>query len=647
MKTRVSAIMTSAYRHLADERPLSPSRATQLLINYCRAQYLDSGYCGAFLSVPVTPDGPLPVPVSVSLDQHCGLVQTGNLVFNTSRKHKMSHKPLSFQRNSRVLLHWPALIRNADTLVYSNPVLALFLLTFSKVLEQYSPLLLESLQRKYAHDLRSLPSSFDDNGMTMYPTNVNSAAEYPTAELEVLNRLLADASTVPSFIQELLNNCSAQYFGKPRSKERYSIGRVHTGDGCVPKDAIDACSIIHIDDTSRCSRESVCHSPAQLNKHCCGDLTPMLREFWVAYHLARPWDTSKGWQRRYFAASGIVKSFGVAVNPNDEELLIINWERWLSYRTAAGYRAPYTRFVPEKLTGYVRTSYLNSDGRGMATYLSEAFKSGYPGLHVDLLGGLTKKVLNHLVRAWSVSNPLDEISIVSIEMLRRFSMNMRKQVFKKEQLRTVYSRGHTLIPNKSLVHDFVITVGDAARFTCRAVHSGRKVYFQPSWDIPNSLSTINPDKVDEYDLWHPKNLKPGVTILPDRAGPAYTFKFLESTGSIPHKGTITETLRRYDAMNRREFKRLVSGRRSTRAFTEEEDAAIIKYYRPKRSSRAQSTLCRICADRTPTAISSRARVLRRLLLKRRIYSLAKLPHGQYNSNIGKEIAAARKLCGDD
>ena len=229
-------------------------------------------------------------------------------------------------------------------------------------------------------------------------------------------------------------------------------------------------------------------------------------------------------------------------------------------------------------------------------------------------------------------------------------MNCNKRVFKQQNVVAVRSSAHEQIPPNTLQMDMTINIGGSPRYSCRALHTGRKVFFQPSWDVPISSCVRRADHTNEYDLWHPRNLKTGVTVLPDNQGPAFSYAFLtaeDNPAATPGYPEVLEYLERIGKLNKKQFKSLLGGRKPPVHFTEAEDAAIVQYYRPDRTPEDVRKLYTACLTRTPTAISNRARYLRKKLIQKGVYAIEKLPHGQYNATIAKEIAAARKLYHDE
>jgi len=648
-------LLVTVYQHLADKDIISPSDALKLLIEYCRCKHLESGYCGAFLNVPDTPHGNLPTSVGVLLDQHAGIIQPGPLGLDVAKGRK-AHQVTPFDKDSKILINWPALIRNADVLVYLNPVLALFLLTFSKVIEQHSPFVLESLQRKWAKDVRGLSQSFDVQGNSIYPYKGAPIPAYAVEE-DILHKMLYKLSRERgSFFTMLTNACAEQYYGKPRSAEYRSINRTYRGAkaGCVPRNSRDVCSIIQLDGSRSAPLVSVEISPdpSYLKRHPCRGLTPILRELWVAYHMATRWKSVPGVESIPLGASdGIVRKLGITLNP-DNDALVINWGLWFAYRASLRYYEPYIRLVQctNKSLGYIAPKAATVQTKP-SIHLSSAFEAHYPGSYLPS-EVLSEKFASQLGSAWAIdSDDLStKITVVSIEGLLRASIIRNTSMYKKPRLKAVRSSGHVKYSVEPLYFDFTIDEGGEVLYTCRAIHLGggtRKIYFQPSWYIPPLAYFYDVNISNEYLLWHPDNLLSGVTVLPDGGGPAFDFKRLIDTGTVPLHGSIHIRLTELSRLSRAKFKQSISGNRSTYRYTAKEDEAIIKYYRPDRTPEEHTAMMMVCNTRTVELISGRARTLRRELINKRIYDINKLPHGQFNHHIGKEIAKAKKRFGDD
>lgn len=628
---------------------MSPSEAFDLFLDYCHDTHIDRGYCGALLSPKVTPYGDAPTPVYMMLDQYNGLVQLGPVEkeIKCARWKWRNHQRKPFKTNSFMLLHWPALIRNAGELVYTNPVLAVFLLTFKDTIQQYSPFLLESLQRKYVQDIYKLPGSRDDTGANIYASTDISTSVSPDVEGVVLQDLLNSASKDVNFIGELLRCCSIHYSGMLRAKERYSLGHTIVSKEKVPKDTLDACSRLYLDDTSRCAHSFETLEPKLLHKLCGGHLTPMLREFWVAYHLAIPWNNRPGWQKPYFES--VVKQLGVAVLPGEPDLLLINWERWFNYRKSVFQHGPYRDFTytsgsrkMERSARKFLKALREEVNPKMHEHMARAFALKYPGLRFNPVA-LSTSVTNTMKKTWDMAEDdlVNAMSVVDTGALRQISMNNNKRVFKKLELGAVRSSSHAYVLPESPSCVVTVEVGGETKYTFRVIHTGRKMYFQPSWDVYPSVCFKRPNYENEHELWHATNLRHGVTVLPNGEGPAYSYELLTSKhvkSGTPQYPEVLEALQKYADFSRSQFRSFISPRRLPLHWTEVEDAAIIKYYRPKRSTEDTENLMAACPTRTMNSISNRARVLRAKLIKSRVFDIDKLPHGQYNATIGKAIA---------
>jgi hypothetical protein len=77
-------------------------------------------------------------------------------------------------------------------------------------------------------------------------------------------------------------------------------------------------------------------------------------------------------------------------------------------------------------------------------------------------------------------------------------------------------------------------------------------------------------------------------------------------------------------------------------FRPEEDAAILRYYRPGMSADSEAQLKATCFGRSLRSISMRAGTLRHEMMSQGIYDLTKLPHGQRSESLLLEIRNAKK-----
>ncbi len=570
------------------------------------------------------------IPTELLAAQNHGVGQFGQW-------RKRRRNPRKFASDSKAVVHWPTLIRDAYDLAFSNPSLAFFFYSFLPLIRLRSPFLAEALHRNY---VKSLHRYAENSGSRLKQSDA-SQVDVNEGESITAEALCYHLSTDKDFIAALQHSCSLTYAQIPPRKERFRMAAIR---GAYPKDYNQDSSLLYVGASDKCAPQLVMPSPGTLPSKSFGSpRTPaLLTELFVAHDLAKTWAKPPGWQKDYLENQ--VRTLGIAILPAAPGgVLFINWERWFQYRLSLRDVAVYKEAVAS-LPDFSRLA-RNPITAQFAPILSEVFFQKYRSiyLHPTAFPRHTQK----LEEEWGAGYSSQTVSAFSIKEMLSLRGRIRKMGETVAALsEPIPTRKYEMTP---LYLDFPILVNGES-VSCRAVHTGRKVWFIPPWKMTDALIFKNPNVVG--DAWDQKNLHKGVIKLPDTGELAFSLPYLgnrTNCPSAPSDPEVLEQIRIFASNAKRaifvkpEIKKEPSGAPRSRPFTKEEDHTITTLYRPGLTEEVKQKIADVCRDRNWTSISRRARQLRRRLIDRGVYNIDSLPHGRYNHKILREIATAREV----
>lgn len=544
--------------------------------------------------------------------------------------------PERLLRKSRICVYWPVLLKEAYDLIYTSIPLAMFLLSFKPLLQMYSSFLVEALQRNYAKCLHrrfavSLPTLKQSPSIQQ---------EVPGAEEVIVRELLEHLSEDEEFIRALQEMCCATYIGVTLRSERRT--RLHAKEK-FPLEQVRLSTLLPLVQQKKLLKTPTLPAqkwlPYELFGHA--ELPPMVDELLKAFHISKVWRKTEGWQKRY--VDNQVNTFGVAMLPVEPGgVLFIDWERWYTYRLSAGYQSPYRNAI--RANPYHKNAASLGAVSQYSPLLSDVMLSLYPDLHrrVTAYGEKT----DHLKRRWGENFNDVMVSAFSIQKLLDFRSRLRKRKETVDGSDKKVTRKYTL---KRLDYVFKLLVG-GEEVECKAVHTGRKLWFIPPWDMSYADIIKKKDRA-KGDLNNPNHLRKGVVVLKDTGETAYDVKFLAnralSPGTPPDPDVIEQLRQIARTLRRSDIKAVVAGNTTNGTknpihFSEYEDDFIIRNFRPNMRTETREALVEACSNRSMGAISQRATILRRRLISQGVYNLDDLPHGRYNHRIKREIDEAKQ-----
>ncbi|RLC83252.1 MAG: hypothetical protein DRJ03_17700 [Chloroflexi bacterium] len=203
-------------------------------------------------------------------------------------------------------------------------------------------------------------------------------------------------------------------------------------------------------------------------------------------------------------------------------------------------------------------------------------------------------------------------------------------------------------PREFAIQSPPIDAADGMRFKLYVIRVRQKVYFYVPWEMPTQYRTKAPR--------NPENPTPatGARIHPETGKWYFTLACLLTDPSSPlyKYPALHEWMRAYSRLTPARFNKLNKeaqrlhvdvAKRSTQGigrerFKADEDAAIVRLYRPEMTETDKEAILRACAGRQWHAIIVRANTLRNKMIESGIYSLERLPHRNYNAALKRKLA---------
>jgi len=658
-----------AYRAIVSSNPPRPYKVLKIFRDYLAAQWHPPGYCVHDLTATETP-----AQFQESLETYSGLGQKGPVVCKNRHGHR------EFRNSAQILVHWPTLLRQAADLPLLKPELALFLLGFRDVIRLKSPFVWEALLRRsrlVAHEVaksaRSRPyvETLEDLDQ---PTKFAAEVSALQAHLEVL-------ACDSVFIKTLQQVSAETYQNTSHTNAVSLISRRFRG---VDKAHRDACSILTLPDPFHGAPSNKFAVPRpmsveKLNDFACGNLNWILHELWVAHHLSTFLGTDRGaWVR------DIVKPLGVF---SGDKYLAINWELWVGYRNKLKLDSTYLDYVYPRHTsrGCLRDA---ARFKTLLPLISQRVMLDYPSLHVSPLtlpAALRKNLDKLWTPAWAntdIDTGAGATTVIPLELLYRLTRARYARTPSDLTSRPTAIKAAPVVDTTPLYFHFRIPTIDPKTlhnktYDCTAIYFGRKVYFQPSWDLPDPNIYCRPRPARGESRFissammaqvhgHTSDsdtgpaaryvLRHGVKRIPPDNRLAFSADVLLdpdfSVDAIRTSDMILE-IRRVATFRKADFKRILAlqavpadceaPRKDTSRWTYAADLAIKLLYRPDMTAEDKVKLLDACKPKPYLAITARAAVLRKELIAKGVYDINELPHKKYNYRIAQEITAAKKI----
>ncbi len=575
--------------------------------------------------------GTSPVPLLSRLETSSGLSQIGPFMFETFGNVK------KFQEDTRVLLHWPTLVRSLPTLSFTNPTLALFFLGFRDIIRARAPFVFDVLQRIYAEDIfKSAAEPLKSNeGVSVV---LARELRLHPVERSQLKRAIKALSSDALFISALQAAFHDAYIEDPPNIERRKLSSLQRTfpllKTTLPIAMRRQCSLLYLESEAIGSGilSLVPPTPEDLPLLCRGNLTPLLEELWFAHGLSFPWNgrlKKEPFQDR-IAPLGALLLIGGKQDRSRDTYLCINWELWLAYRTKKGKRKIYNTLIKAKapLEDFRPTGVTSKD-------VLQKLRLGMDKKYTTLSSISTETMDNTMERCWG-NIATRQTSIYSCTALRNISI---KAYTARTSLKLNSPYESPRPPLAFVTLDCRVKLDKERSYYFQVVHTGRTVRIVPEWDMTNiRLYIPGAPHTERY-------FRPGIAYLPDGYTLSYSVKFLlSSEDSLPPGEGLKEKLKEFQGMTRKALLSLKNGKPAGYhpKWSKQEDWAIQTKYRPQMSAEAKAELSKVCSTRKPNAISGRARMLRKQLISQGVDDISLLPHGAYNASIGKEIEAAKK-----
>lgn len=665
--------ITPITQALISGEPQSPLRTLKFLRGALLSDFY-KGYPVHFLDGEESPE-----LFAESLQIHSGLAQATQL----SSKSRKGRRELTAP--ARILVHWPTLLTQAMDLALLKPELAIFLLGFREVIGLKSPFVLEALTRHYSLTAR------EQVRLTRVKPYVETLDDIdlpisPAAERDSLRAYLNVLASDPVFISTLQQVSAETYLEVPA---KLALRGRSTHFRCVAKSHRDACSMLDLAGPLSCAPKFVRpipKLPADSTDFSCGHLNWILRELWVAYHLSRRFDNSRAGRDTW--EKDIVQNFGVA---SDKNYLIINWERWLGYRNKLKMTPTYLDYV------YPRNT-VKAKGRKASLFrtlfprVAQQVALDYPRMPaspLNLSSGVRKRLDILWGSEWSdtvVEEGLSNTTVIDLLYLRSLTRMRYKQSLGRRTIRPASGIAKVKADYSPLYYHFTIKSIDPKTlhkksYDCTAIHVGRRILFQPSWDLFDAriykrpkhsegdyayISSAGMAKEHEHTLDKDTGsavkyvLRNGVERLPPNDTLSYRAEVLldrDFSDTAPRTAEIIQEIRRVSSFTRKMFHNLCAiqlgamsdsddeepkARRSSRGWPYAADLAIKLLYRPGMTEEDTVKLLEACNPKTLYDIAHRACYLRKELIAKGVYDVNELPRSRYSAKLLREISAAKK-----
>jgi hypothetical protein len=604
----------------------SPSLVLRCLHEFLLSDYISEGSRGAEVWCLPNFSQVFEKSPESTLEARGGIGQLGPWTLTRTRSKKLVH-------TSRMLVHWPTLLREADDLMLAYPPMAFYLLSLRDVLYRKSPFVYYALHRKYITDLHRFGLN---NGAELQETPETYETIISEEESRVLKDMLKKLANDELFIYALQRASCEIYLDRPRASEIKSVS-VYRGN--LPKASAKHCSMLlpaRKDVMSEIpeSLDKMWNRVVYLEQHYGPkELKPFLEELLIARDIAEA--PTKSYVDNQIRKMGVARAPAKTGSP---PLFFINWDKWYEYRYKSHRRDYYIGLFGKKAQKERTLT-----PKDAVPWLGTMLQGDYP----SIVSGLAARpdIIKRLTEYWR--DELKDERLVSVINLKALDKIVRQLAARGwgEHSKHNQNRKHNN-PVDPLYLRLTLNGFDGRTYEVTAVHFGRTAKFIPSWEMTNA-SIYHPisDRVSSSKF---KKRRAGVFTVPVTGALCYTAKFLVDQQLSPQtprdSALYTELLDAAKNLKRRQFpqalKKPEGGRGLT--FRPEEDRAIIRLYRPKLTDEQWSELLGMCHFRDKEGIRRRAATLCRKLIDKGVYDIDELPHGQRNINLNKTIAEAKK-----
>lgn len=338
--------------------------------------------------------------------------------------------------------------------------------------------------------------------------------------------------------------------------------------------------------------------------------------------------------------------FGVAsikIPTEPQRYLAINWEKWGAYRASVG--APFMR---ELMYREFKADSMPPSGDKCAQRVREYFEANNKmpkptRVAVPATAGMLEVLSKGLARVLGLRDLGAFTQISTPNLDDKLKRQYRTECTRSGMQAPAMHRASLPVLYSTFTHS-----DDAGTYDFAVIHTGRYIRFRPLWDFdlpPERHFKPRPGRHKHK----PAKLLGGVCkhALQYYYSAEFMQMYTKDTPGYVKNEDLYIALHAFASLTRKEFQRHIDGtlgRRRKRhdAWSEDEDEAILQYYRPKMTSDEKTTLELACASRSAIAIRSRAKVLRARLLARGVFGLEHLPHKNYSAALMREIHAAKE-----
>jgi len=630
---------------------------------------------------PLVPNA-TPATIESWLSATCGLFCGAVPVVSMSR--------FEFCKNPKPVIgvHWPTLLSNITILHDRNPALALFVLSFKDVFAAHSPYVADLMSRFYAAQSQRHMSQGITSPLAAYLAVEERALAMACTELAM------DTSTAATvFRKTLVEECALRYRCQTRNMHRAKLSWWFRANGLGDESykhplRLDPCSLLDFNQSFQgpfvSGVERHIQFPGSLPKDTpaadntyrenqkqvfsCAVIPDALHEIWLAYDAAR-----------YLAPKFALDKAGVFIHNG---VIFIHWGRWFMYRNGIHRASFLLRFLKEPrevVSGFIGRKGTVCRLRDVLEIKRRKTKSNstsseFPPFSLNSLVNLaplyraTYKTLflpsvpwdsvapDAVKTAWGATQNVEEelsfhhehISLVSIKALRNLSLRLLQGCITR-QIGNITDDTSTRqrLPRPQYDRFPVQHMLAISGYTITVVRDPKRTLFIPSWSMSSVFRGLS---LQPHNIPSEKAELFGIYPVASEASLGFTYSFMERYAHYPlglSAEVVIPKLQRFSRLSYEKFRDVYApssklalhplAEKAARTWTFAEDTAIKVMYRPNMSKEDQERLMHICNGRKASAISRRARDLRRVMIKKGVFDLKQLPHRNYNAKIQREI----------